>query len=360
MATALKGFATRWERAVSMDEAQAIDNDFAWEVMFVYAGPHAAMRTIRFAGMTGVDPGWLRRVLTDKQERGMRAVETAGESSGDRCALCWLPFGSLYDDPVRGPGVRIERNRRNRYYCNMCDAFIRLCPGQVTLMLPVLMVDVKGSKTIRREVGLRAYSQLLASFQRRVAGLIQKNMGFVLNTIGDAVIGVWPSGFVPQSTRDALGWDPDQPASIPAIQATRAAADIAGAAPASFDGRQLPFRGALDTSDTILFAVTAGDADATSMFEAGPADAHEVGDPVMSAEGSDIGTGPAATDIAGQAVEIVAELAGHDDLPSGNVWITQRTDEIARCSGSGFRYRPVGVMGTPVRVIGSRPEPHHA
>lgn len=352
----LEGFGTRWHQVTASAESQIVDNDTAWQVMFAYAGPNTAMRMIRFAGMPHVDPLQIRRVLIDKQRHVDDSPRGDGNNdavrSGDRCVLCRLPFGILYDDPTFGAGIRIERNRRNRYYCNICDAFIRICPGQATLVLPVLMVDVVGSRSIRREVGdLRTYSRLVASFQRRIALLIQKHDGFVLNTIGDAVIGVWPSGFVPDAIRERLGWDPQQPARISARQSIAAAQEIAACSLAEFDGARLPMRGALDTTDMVIFSVTTGEPDLADRFRTGSDDQSEVGDPVLGADASDIGTGPAATDIAGQAVETTADLASHAGVPPGAICITRGTDEAARIDIDPAAYRAVEGVHDAVRIL---------
>lgn len=355
MEATLEGFTTKWEQVTASDEGQIPDNTLAWEVMFVYGHDHPAMRTIRFAGMPDFHPTIVRQVLIDKQAAADSLVASSGGdpavSIGDRCALCRLPFGSLYDDPTFGKGIRIERNRRNRYFCNICDAFIRICPGQATLTLPVLVIDVKHSRRIRAEVrDLRAYSQMLANFQRRAAAVIQQHMGFVLNTIGDAVVGVWPSGFLPANVREEMAWDPANPARIPAQQAIRAAEAIATLGDAEFDGTRLPMRGALDTTEMIIFSVTTGDDDLSEAFAARPEDRDLVGDPVIGAEASDIGTGPAATDIAGDAVETATELASDNSVAGGTVCITRRTDALAGIPVREAEYRAVGAIEEPVRL----------
>jgi class 3 adenylate cyclase len=358
MAT-LTGYGTKWAQVRATNDSQIPDNDLAWEVMFVYGEAHPALRSIQFAGHAAFDPLTVYRILIDKQTYGAETrptpVAEGVPSSGASCRLCRIPFGCWYDDPTFGR-IRITRNRRNRYYCNICDAFIRLCPGQAILQLPVLVVDVKQSREIRSTLAdLRTYARLLATFQRHVETLIQEHMGFVLNTVGDAVVGVWPSGFVPREIRDRLGWSIENPARVSAIQATDAALAIAASAPSEFDGKRLPYRGALDTTEMVVFAVTTGDPESAAAFATGPEDEHEVGDPVLSAEASDIGLGPAATDIAGEAIETAMELASDSDLPPGVVCITERTDVMARRAAQKSVYRRFGSTMTPARIISAPP-----
>lgn len=354
MATKLTGAGTSWDQVTAGDPAQIVDNDLAWEFMFVHGRAAPASRQIRLPGFPPVDPAWVADVLLDKREAdgdpARMKPPAPGAANGDRCVLCHLPFGAEYEDPTFG-WITIERNRRNRYYCNVCDAFIRICPGKATLTLPVLVVDVKESRRIRRDLGdLSAYSRMLGHFQREVQSLLQEHMGLVLNTIGDAVVAVWPSGFVTDGMRERYGWDPERPARIPALLATKAAEDIADIAPVDFDGRRLPFRAALDTSPMIVFAVTTTRPDLAGAFEAGPGDAL-VGDAVLSADPSDFGAGPAATDIAGEAVEVASELASAVQVPGGSVCITRRTDEVAGTSLDHGGYDHVGSNALPVRVI---------
>ena len=353
MAMSLRGAGTIWDQKMAADNAQMADNNHLWEILFVSGGTDTAVRQIVFGGQAGTNPLALYEYLINKQREADEVAQdppAAGDVLPlDRCAFCRHQFGTKYEDPFFGT-IDIRRNRRNRYYCNQCDYFIRICPGEATLVMPVLMVDVKDSRGIRTQVGdLRAYSRLLLRFQRRAAAEIQRNLGFVLNTIGDAVLAVWPSGFIPQAMRDRVDGGKGDPARIPAICAVETGQALARIAPTEFDGRDLPFRGAVDTTEMVIFAVTVNDPGEGTAFEVLPED--EVGDPMPGLEASEIPVGPAAVDIAGEAVEVAAALASHHDAAAGQTYITRRTDEAAAIDTSALEYAPRGDSGIMARVV---------
>ncbi len=101
----------------------------------------------------------------------------------------------------------------------------------------------------------------------------------------------------------------------------------------------------------VIFSVTPADDPSSSIFEPTIEDSDTVGDPVIPAEASDIGNGPAAADVAGEAVEVAAALSSHPDSRAGHVYVTRRADEVAGCRlessaygeipGSEMRVRPV-------------------
>jgi class 3 adenylate cyclase len=315
---------------------QAGDNDYLWQVLFAGPEPGASLRRVVFAGQPDNDPAALRSYLLHKQAD---ADAVAGAALNlDRCVFCRHPFGTKYDDAFFGP-VEIRRNRLNRLYCNQCDFFIRICPGQVTLMMPVLVVDVRRSRSIRAEVGdLRQYAQLLLGFRQRVVAEVQRNFGFVLNAVGDAVVAVWPPGFMPPHLEKHA---PAPPVVTAARCAVDAAAGLARIAPAEFTGQELPFRGTLDTTEMVLFAVTATDDD--NPFAALPDD--DVGD------SPPVDAGAAAVDIAGEAVEVACELASHPDAAAGHIFVTRRTDVQAELPRVSTAYFCLGDGSVSIRFV---------
>jgi hypothetical protein len=350
VATGLVGAGTTWSQRSASGSARRLDDNHVWDVIFAFEGPDHEVRDVRFAGRSPTSPADLRAYLLNKQASGFRADESASHDrlDDDRCVFCRHPFGSMHDDPFFGL-VEIRRNRLNPYYCNQCDYFIRVCPGEATLMMPVLVVDVKGSRQIRRQVGdLKEYSRLLQRFRRRVAAEVQRNCGFVLNTIGDAVLAVWPSGFVPEPLREELSWDRRHPARIPALCAIKTARALVTHGQAVFDGEHLPFRGAVDTTSMVIFAVTSTEAWPTTDPVRVRDD--EWGDPLPGVEASAIPTGSAAVDVAGEAVEVASELASDDGTAAGQMLITRRTDIETR-DDSHFEYRPAGSAGVMARVL---------
>ncbi len=338
--------------------------------MFTYEGPQSAIRTVKLGRLPVELPDVaVRQVILDKRDASDDSLRSAmarsAPPSGDRCLLCRLAFGAVYDDPGLGE-QRITRNRRNRFYCNICDMFIRACPGQALLELPVLVVDVKNSQEIRKnpDVGLANYPKFLSAFHRRVSAIIQKHLGFVLNTVGDSVIGVWPSGFVPEEQRNLYGWDPENPARISAISAIQAAEELAASSPDEFDGMQLPYKGGLDSTEMVIFSVRS--TSPVSELEFTDLDRSETGMPLIDDAGnlllgeagvpgegseSEPQTGPAATDIAGLAVEVASELANKPDDQAGTFYITKRVADIANENGSSFSYAEMDGIDTRVRTV---------
>jgi hypothetical protein len=344
MAVSVQGAGTMWEQKLAADNAQMADNDHLWEIIFGSGGTNTAVREIAFGGQAGFDPLALHGYLINKQGEADERAEGSPAADGllppDRCAFCRHQFGTKYEDQFFGT-IEIRRNRRNRYYCNQCDYFIRVCPGEVTLVMPVLMVDVKDSRGIRTQVGdLRAYSRLLVRFQRRVAAEIQRNLGFVLNTIGDAVLAVWPAGFIPPAMRNGVDGGKDDLARIPAMCAVETAQALARIAPVEFDGQDLPFRGAVDTTEMVIFAVAPNDPKEAIAFDVLRED--KAGDPMPGFEASEIPVGPAAVDVAGEAVEVASALASRHGAAAGQMYITRRTDEVAAIDPSALEYDPQG------------------
>ena len=353
METLKEGFATKINQNRKGTGKELISYDHAWQVMFAYEGVDMIMNNVTLGPIPGEFPSEaVRQLVIDKHKASQTSIDEVKnkypEANEDVCVLCRLSFGSNYNDPNFGPIV-ITRNRRNRFYCNTCDLFTRACPGQVILQLPVLVVDVKHSRKIRNnpDVNLQDYIKMLSDFQCNTAAIIQRHLGMVLNTVGDAVIGIWPSGFVPQELKDKYNWDSNNPAKIAARLAIDAAKDLAANSPAEFDGKNLPFKCAVDTSEMAIFAVQTTSKIANLEFENLN---HALGEPLIDDDGNllmgpDIDqnkqkrqTGPTAIDVAGEAIEVASEISGHRSVLSREYVITERTDIIAGTKKSEFMY----------------------
>jgi class 3 adenylate cyclase len=333
MTQTLNGATTGWPQWAA--GVQSGDNDYLWQVLFAGPEPGAALHRVVFAGQPDQDPAALRNYLLHKQAD---ADAVAGALDHERCVFCRHPFGAKYHDPFFGP-IEIRRNRLNRFYCNQCDFFIRVCPGLATLTMPVLVVDVRRSRTIRAEVGdLRHYAQLLLGFRQQVVAEVQRNFGFVLNAVGDAVVAVWPPGFMPPHLEQDV---PAPPVVTAARCAVDAAAALASIAPAEFTGQALPFRGTVDTTEMVIFAVTATDDD--NPFAALSDD--DVG------ESPPVDAGAAAVDIAGEAVEVACELASHPDAAAGHIFVTRRTDVRAELPQVSTSYFCLGDGSVSMRFV---------
>ncbi len=361
----LIGHATKLEKQETVSLQDLLDNNHAWQVLFAYEGPTMALKEIGLGPLPGKFPSLaIRQVIMDKHASSQKSIDQVAQwQSGpvSTCVLCKLAFGSKYDDPNFGP-ITVTRNRRNKFYCNNCDLFLRICPGQATLELPVMVVDVKGSRKIRNDanVSLRQYSQLISDFQCITAAIIQKNLGMVLNTVGDAVIGIWPSGFIPLELREKYGWDNDQPAKVSATLALKAAQELSNCTPSHFDGRSLPFKGALDSTEMVIFSVQTYSK--VAQFEFADLDEALTSTPLIDDQGNllmgtefkkekteELQKGPTSIDVAGEAIELSSELSGHGALSAGDFAITKRFDSIA--GYKDYNYIKMPDFDIPFRVI---------
>jgi hypothetical protein len=227
-----------------------------------------------------------------------------------------------------------------------------------------MVVDVKHSRKIRNDsnVSLYQYSQLISDFQCHTAAIIQKNLGMVLNTVGDAVIGIWPSGFVPVELRKKYGWDNDNPAKISARLAIKAAQELSNATPLEFTGTTLPFKGALDSTEMVIFSVQAFEK--IAQLECSEMDELLAGSPLVDDSGNlligvedgpddkgvrELQKGPTSIDVAGDAIELASELSGHSDLAAGDFAITERIDKIS--GSTDHTYIEFPHFGLSLRII---------
>ena len=344
----LRGHATKLKKREATTPEEAKDYEHAWQVLFAYEGPEMAMREVGLGPLPGkFSSGAIRKVVMVKMAAMNSSIEEVKGKSKDEstCALCHLAFGSKYDDPNFG-SITVTRNRRNKFYCNTCDLFLRICPGEAVLEMPVMVVDVKGSRRIRSEhnIDLRAYSHLVSDFQCMAAAIIQKNYGMVLNTVGDAVIGIWPSGFIPDEVREQYNWSKEKPAEVPAKLALLAAQELANTTPLKFENNTLPFRGALDSTEMKIFSVQS--TNKIPQLDQGELEEDFDGQPLVDDKGNlligvseptaQVQLGPTSIDVAGEAIELSSELSGDNMLGAGDFAITKRFDEVAGNQNSDY------------------------
>jgi hypothetical protein len=357
----LKGHATKMVKTKTSSSPDAIEDfNHAWEVLFAYSGPSMALREVALGALPGKFPSLaVRQVIMDKHHamhNSIRQIASLEQGQVDTCVFCKLAFGSIYEDPNFGR-ITITRNKRNKYYCNTCDMFLRICPGHASLELPVMVVDVKGSRKIRNDprVSLYQYSNMLSDFQCLAAAVIQKNLGMVLNTVGDAVIGIWPSGFIPEELRKKHNWSEKEPAKLAARLALIASAELARLSPDSHESGKLPFKGALDSTIMSIFSVQSRNK--IKEFEISDLHAALSGDPIVDDFGyfpndeyeGELQKGPTSIDVAGEAIEFTSELSGHSFLAAGEFAITKRLDMVA--GNSDFEYDLLDEFKEPIRVL---------
>lgn len=123
--------------------------------------------------------------------------------SPPRCKLCFAPF--------RGVGGMIMRFKgkgpanRNPRYCSACDKFIRAYPGGAEVELSMVFVDVRGSVAIGDQLTPTQFSGLMNNFYATATKALIDTDGFIIDLVGDEVVGVYPPGFSgPNHARKAV------------------------------------------------------------------------------------------------------------------------------------------------------------
>ena len=113
--------------------------------------------------------------------------------SPPRCKMCFAPFAG-----VGGWFMRLQgkgRNRRNPNFCDACDKFFRAFPGGAEVLLSMIFVDVRGSVKIAERMTPTNFSREMNEFYAKVAKELIDTDGFILEAVGDHVVGVYPPGF---------------------------------------------------------------------------------------------------------------------------------------------------------------------
>ena len=159
--------------------------------------------------------------------------------SPPRCNVCRVPF--------RGPGGYLMRLRgctqsqRNSRYCNRCERVIRTRPGATDLELSIVVADVRGSVTFAEKaenLGERAvYVGRLRRFAAAVISVVERMDGFVIDVVGDAIVGVFPPGLS---------------GPYHAVLALRSAQELVRLCPADQVGGLLPFGVGVETGEVYL------------------------------------------------------------------------------------------------------------
>jgi adenylate cyclase len=113
--------------------------------------------------------------------------------SPPRCKLCLAPFRGFGSIVMRWQG-RTPSNRNPRY-CSRCDSFIRAYPGGAEVEMSILFADVRGSTTLAESMSPTKFSELLNSFYKLTTSILFETDGFVIDLVGDEVVGLYPPGF---------------------------------------------------------------------------------------------------------------------------------------------------------------------
>lgn len=113
--------------------------------------------------------------------------------SPPRCKMCLAPFRGIGSIVMRWQG-RSPSNRNPRY-CSRCDSFIRTYPGGAEVEMSMLFVDVRGSTTLAENMSPTQFSSLMNSFYTLTTSALFETDGFVIDLVGDEVVGLFPPGF---------------------------------------------------------------------------------------------------------------------------------------------------------------------
>lgn len=116
--------------------------------------------------------------------------------SPPRCNVCRVPFDGLGGRLLRLSGC--EQSHRNSFYCNRCDRAIRRKPGATDVELSMVFADVRGSTTLAERAehsGQRDdYVRQIRHFEAVIKSVIERTNGFIIDVVGDEVVGVYPPG----------------------------------------------------------------------------------------------------------------------------------------------------------------------
>jgi len=174
--------------------------------------------------------------------------------SPPRCKLCSAPFRGIGGLFMAMTGRR--PSNRNPRFCSRCDQFIRAYPGGAEVEMSMMFADVRGSTSLAERVRPQEFGRLMNEFYARATQALIATDGFVIDVVGDEVVGLYPPGFS----------GPDHAAK--AVEAARLLLALGGAA----DDSRPPVGAAVHTGVTYIGTVSGA--------EEGIADVRALGDAV--------------------------------------------------------------------------------
>ncbi len=120
-----------------------------------------------------------------------------------RCKLCLAPFRGWGGWAMRVSGK--GPSSRNPRYCSLCDKFLRAFPGGAEVELSMVFVDVRGSVTMAEQMTPTQFSHVMNEFYAVATKTLYDTDGFIIDLVGDEVVGVYPPGFSgPDYARKAI------------------------------------------------------------------------------------------------------------------------------------------------------------
>lgn len=112
--------------------------------------------------------------------------------SPPRCKLCLAPFGGIGGVVMRFRGKR--PSNRNPRFCSACDQFIRAHPGGAEVTMSMVFADVRGSTALAEQVSPTELHGRINAFYASVTHVLVETDGFMIDVVGDEVVGVYPPG----------------------------------------------------------------------------------------------------------------------------------------------------------------------
>ena len=113
-----------------------------------------------------------------------------------KCKLCFAPYTSLGGILMRFRGK--VPSVPNPDYCTACNYFIQTSPGGAEVELSILFVDVRGSGKFAARLTPTDFSHLIQRFYKAGTQSVIRSEGFIVDLVGDALVTVFPPGFVGQ------------------------------------------------------------------------------------------------------------------------------------------------------------------
>jgi adenylate cyclase len=112
--------------------------------------------------------------------------------SPPRCKLCLVPFRGIGGAVMRFRGKR--PSNRNPRFCSACDHFIRAHPGGAEVMVSMVFADVRGSTTLAEQISPTELHRRMNAFYAAVTHELVETDGFMIDVVGDEVVGIYPPG----------------------------------------------------------------------------------------------------------------------------------------------------------------------
>ena len=110
-----------------------------------------------------------------------------------RCKLCFAPFKGVGSILMRFQGKR--PSNRNPRFCGACDKFLRAFPGGAEVEMTIIFADVRGSTILGTQMSPTQFGQAMNSFYAMATRVFNETDGFIIDLVGDEVVGLYPPGF---------------------------------------------------------------------------------------------------------------------------------------------------------------------